>query len=375
MAIHRFLWLPTALGQDILTHNSHAQVRPVGRTAVIRADGGSALGMGHVMRCIGLAHELSKNRIWVTFALGVRSQPVIDRLEYEGFPFVVLGEGIGTRSDAHATSVLCTDLEASLLVIDGYEFSGEWLQSLRPGSAKTLLWADYVQSAFLPVDIILDQGPQASPAEYRVAAPAARILCGLSYAVLRPEFTSNQQLRRQRLRAEHLLVTMGGSDPAGATCKALEAIKTLVQPPATKVVIGPANNDRQQIMEVAESLAGCQVYDSVTDMSELLAWADLAISAAGTSLWEFAYSGLPALVTVLAQNQAPLASAVNDFGGGISLGNADVLSVRALADTLKTALESPGELQRMSANMLTLVDGKGAERVAAAVVDSLKTHD
>lgn len=348
---------------------------PAGRTAVVRADGGNALGMGHVMRCIGLAHELSKNRIWVTFALGVRSQPVIDRLEYEGFPFVVLGEGIATRTDAQATSVLCSDLEASLLVVDGYAFSGEWLQSLRPGGAKTLLWTDYVQSAFLPVDIILDQGPQASVTAYGVAAPAAEILCGLTYAVLRPEFTSNQQLRKQRHRAEHLLVTMGGSDPAGATCKALEAIKTLARPTATKVVIGPANQDRQQIMEAAESLAGCEVYDSVTDMSQLLAWADLAISAAGTSLWELAYSGLPALVTVLAQNQAPLARAVGDFGGCINLGNADALSVSALADTLETVLQSPGELQIMSAKMLALVDGKGATRVVRAIVDSLERHN
>ena len=45
------------------------------------------------------------------------------------------------------------------------------------------------------------------------------------------------------------------------------------------------------------------IYPSTESMVELMAWADVAVSAAGSTVWEFAFMGLPGVLLVLAENQ------------------------------------------------------------------------
>ena len=46
------------------------------------------------------------------------------------------------------------------------------------------------------------------------------------------------------------------------------------------------------------------------NMAELMAWADVAISAAGSTAWELACMGLPAALIVVAENQTGIAAAL-----------------------------------------------------------------
>jgi spore coat polysaccharide biosynthesis predicted glycosyltransferase SpsG len=65
-----------------------------------------------------------------------------------------------------------------------------------------------------------------------------------------------------------------------------------------------------------------------------MAWADVAVTAAGSTCWELCYAGLPALVTVLADNQRGVAAALADAGAVRSLGAAGDVTAAALADAL-----------------------------------------
>ena len=55
-------------------------------------------------------------------------------------------------------------------------------------------------------------------------------------------------------------------------------------------------------------------------MPQLMAWADLAVSAAGTTCWELAFMGLPMLLVVLADNQRPNATCLDELGVAGNLG-------------------------------------------------------
>lgn len=349
----------------------------------MRADGSGSIGMGHIMRCIGLAHAFIDRNFEVVFLLGIDSPPVVNRLEHENLNFVCGSQGIASQLDSALTSAICIEKQATLLLIDGYRYDTEWLQSLEVGDTKIMLWTDYLQAEELPVSLVLDQTAGANYECYRKAAPTATLLCGLDYVVLRPEFIENKLIRRLRESATHLLVTMGGADPEGATLKALEAIKRLlalnslsedlqVDPISTRVVVGPANRFLREINELAAQIKSCEVYSSVTDMSEFLAWADLAIASAGTSVWEFSYAGLPAITISIADNQVPLAKAVQEFGGGVDLGMAEDLCIETVTETLRLLLVEPERIRSMSEKMLEKVDGLGAIRVIDAVEKMLE---
>jgi RimJ/RimL family protein N-acetyltransferase len=103
------------------------------------------------------------------------------------------------------------------------------------------------------------------------------------------------------------------------------------------------------------------------DMPALMADADIALAAAGSTSWELAFMGLPAIVVSVADNQDAVADSLVRHGSAVSLGRAaDVdpgvarLVVAQLAADRSTRAE-------MAAAGRALVDGRGAQRVVRAM--------
>jgi len=55
-------------------------------------------------------------------------------------------------------------------------------------------------------------------------------------------------------------------------------------------------------------------------MSDLMAWADVAISGGGSTCWELAFMGLPSIFLIAAENQRVNAHVLELKGIGINLG-------------------------------------------------------
>src|SRR5258708_1750107 len=96
-----------------------------------------------------------------------------------------------------------------------------------------------------------------------------------------------------------------------------------------------------------------------------MAWADVAVAGAGTTFWEMSFLGLPGILLVLAENQAGVAAAAERLGIACSLGEAADVSAAAIAGKLAALLDSIDKRRSQSEKGRNLVDGRGAERVAA----------
>ena len=99
-------------------------------------------------------------------------------------------------------------------------------------------------------------------------------------------------------------------------------------------------------------------------MPGLLAWADLAISAAGSTCWEMCYLGLPAIVFALASNQVGTAESLRRVGAVKYFGDWVGSSQAALANELQRLAAAHGERERMSQMGRSLIDGGGTRRLA-----------
>jgi spore coat polysaccharide biosynthesis predicted glycosyltransferase SpsG len=110
------------------------------------------------------------------------------------------------------------------------------------------------------------------------------------------------------------------------------------------------------------------VFKNVKNMPELMAWADVAISAGGSTCWEMAFMGVPILVIVLAENQKDIALELEKAGAAASIGEwKEGGSLWELKKVLKRFIHSPKRLMDMSKRGKTLIDGKGARRVVQAM--------
>src|SRR5205814_5201156 len=109
--------------------------------------------------------------------------------------------------------------------------------------------------------------------------------------------------------------------------------------PEAVVGVGAANPHRHEIAATATDAARIQV--NPADMAGLMGWADFALAAAGSTCWELCCIGLPALLLVLADNQAPLAAACDRAGVARDLGSQHRLTARSLAEALRASRAGP----------------------------------
>jgi spore coat polysaccharide biosynthesis predicted glycosyltransferase SpsG len=98
-----------------------------------------------------------------------------------------------------------------------------------------------------------------------------------------------------------------------------------------------------------------------------MARADLAITGGGSTVYESAYLGLPSILLELADNQAAVCRAMDAAGTARFAGRASQLNAIALGQMVARLLSNPDERRAMSQAGQSLVDGQGAERVAAAL--------
>lgn len=335
-----------------------------GVVLALRADAGPEIGIGHVMRCTALAEawqEAGGKAFLIACNLPDSVAQLLRRrrIECRELPEAATA---GSGNDLERTISECDRGGADWIAIDGCHFSLELASRCKAAGLQTL-WIDDLGAEVGDADLVLNQNPWAAePGE-----PAdRRLLLGPSYALLRSEFRF-APLRRTGILTLRALVTLGGADPGNATGSIVELLANAKRPITVKIVVGPMNRHAAELERMARAGTQIEVQESPDDLRPLFAWADVAITAAGSTCWELARFGVPMLVTTTADNQRGNAVALARLGAAIDLGPAGELTV----DGVQAALEQVASAQDRDAMSLAgrrLVDGLGAGRVVEAML-------
>jgi UDP-2,4-diacetamido-2,4,6-trideoxy-beta-L-altropyranose hydrolase len=323
------------------------------------------MGTGHAMRCLALAQGWRHAGAEVFFALAESTAAVDALLRSEKFNVTRVESVPGSGEDARNTLELARARGADWFVVDGYHFGAGYqaqLQSLRP----VLAVDDNGLLDYYTADLVLNQNAHACTQMYPHVSPNTKLLLGPRFALLRDEFVAYQEwVREIPEQGTRLLVTMGGSDPANFTPRILPF---LAQIPNTglqiRVVVGGSAENAKAVDEIAASFVGrVEVLRDVRNMAELMAWADVAISGAGTTCWEMCCLGLPAFLVVVADNQRFIAEQLEARGAVENAGGADHIAAAALAKRCRQLLANKDKRVAMSQSARKVVDGDGRDRV------------
>jgi UDP-2,4-diacetamido-2,4,6-trideoxy-beta-L-altropyranose hydrolase len=361
------------------------------KNLIIRADASVQIGTGHVIRCLTLADELRGCGAEVIFVCRefagnlcgyieekgyvVLPLPIFDKQEYniEGGPKHAAWLGADWQTDARQVENIMKDLDThpDWLVVDHYALDERWEGYLRPYCKKIMVIDDLADRAH-DCDLLLDQNFYENlKSRYDGLVPSGcKKLLGPKYALLRPEFReARKNLRKRDGYVKRIMVFFGGSDPTNETSKALEAIRMLDRPDIVwDVVVGAFNPHRKVIEQIASNLPDCTCHFNVEGMAALMAGADLAVVAGGTTVWERCMLGLPSLVATVAENQERTVSDMAESGCLLFLGRSETVSVDSLYHALEIALQSPWLLISFARKTQSLVDGTGARRVAQEIM-------
>ncbi|MCS7071094.1 MAG: UDP-2,4-diacetamido-2,4,6-trideoxy-beta-L-altropyranose hydrolase [Anaerolinea sp.] len=330
----------------------------------IRADASSEIGSGHIMRCLALAQAWQDRGGTVTFICAQLGEALCTRLEAEKMSIQIIDAAIASPEDALQTRQIIDMLDPAWLILDGYQFDLTYQRHVRSGR-NTLMLDDTGHLDGYDVTAILNQNPTAHEDLYRGKAPGVDLLLGPRYALLRREFTPYRTWRRVHPEiATRLLVTLGGADPDNATERIIAALELVPDPLEVRVVVGHNNPHLDRLQAAARrSHHTITIEHNVADMPSLMAWADLAITAAGSTLWEIALFGLPALTVTLAENQAAIATNLAQRDAVITLGHINDFVAVKVESHIKKLIADVQQRQRVSTHLQELVDGFGCDRI------------
>ena len=346
---------------------------------VFRVDASVRIGVGHLMRCLTLAEALRERGVAIHFICREHNGNVIALLQQKAMPVIVLPApaindithskdysaclGMTQAEDAEQTIKAFNGEKPDWLVVDHYGLNIEWEKQLRPHIGK-LMVIDDLANRNHDCDLLLDQNYSVDGDQRynSLVSPQGEVLLGLKYALLRKEFkVLRERLEPRAHQLKKILVFFTAGDDQGETLKAMQGIELFGKADCVDVVIGLSNPSSVEIIKKCDELRWgyhCQV----DYMPSLIAQADLAIGAGGSSNWERCALGLPAVVTILAENQAPIAQALGRAGIIVNLGWSYDLQAADYADALITL--NHDRLATMSEKAFALVDAKGAGRMA-----------
>lgn len=362
------------------------------RTAAFRADASTDIGTGHIMRCLTLADALRERGFYCRFIARDLPAPLAERIRSQGHDCVALPSSTAAPADmdsqaapAHAAWLRADwreDAQQSLaalgpgrvdwLVVDHYALDTRWEQRLRPACANLMVIDDLADRSHA-CDLLLDQNLGRHPADYRPLVPAhCEILAGATYALLRPEFPAARPLslaRRRPAALGRVLVSLGGVDKDNVSGQVLAALAASSLPSVCRidVVLGPGAPWLDQVCRQAAGMRHrTAVLSDVQDMATLMTQCDLAVGAAGSTSWERCALGLPALVTVLAENQRTIARVLERCGAARTF---EPGRLRETLDPFLAAADWQQIVTRMSAAAAQVTDGAGTGRVATSICE------
>ncbi|RBW48264.1 UDP-2,4-diacetamido-2,4,6-trideoxy-beta-L-altropyranose hydrolase [Marinobacter sp. F3R11] len=354
---------------------------------VFRADASVQIGTGHLMRCLTLADELTRQGHECRFICREHKGHLGELISKKGYELTLLPITSGTErelsgkdtntyadwlsvpwlEDAEQTGAVLEPLKADWLVVDHYALDARWEQQVTKAVGRIMVIDDLADRNH-ECALLLDQNLGRKPSDYDGLVPeGCQRLIGPEYALLRPEFSELRERslkRRAQLELKRILISLGGVDRTNVTGQVLLALATTALPKDTHldIIMGAAAPYLDDVRRHAAQLPfKATVNVNVSDMAERMSLADLSIGAAGGTSWERCCLGLPAVLVIQAENQVPGASALAAAGAALT-----ITDPKAAQTALPLELSKIGELgclERMSLAAAGITDGKGAPSV------------
>lgn len=341
------------------------------KTLLIRADASVVMGTGHVMRMIALAQAWRQSGGKVVFLCSDITPPLVQRIREEDFPIEWITAAPGSFDDLEDTTAAVSRNAACgrtiSVALDGYQFGADFQLGLKETGCRLLVVDDCGHAGAYRADIVLNQNISAREELYARRDEDTELVLGPRFALLRREFVDHRGwVRTIPNQAKKLLVTLGGTDADNVTKRVIDALAG--SDLEVKVAVGGSNPHLPSLRQAAKAAIGgktrVELVVNESDMPSLMQWADMAVAAGGSTSWELAFTGLPSLFIILAENQKENARELERQGFGLCLGGHSEFDANSFRRTLDSLAVDGALRAGFAAGGRDIVDGLGAHRVA-----------
>lgn len=323
----------------------------------IVTEGFQNTGYGHITRCLSLSQAFSKRNIGTTIyingdensskalSLYLYNYKIIDWL-------------------THPSKLIKEINHSDILIIDSYLAGKEYYNNFSKVCNLCLFIDDNLRLDY-PEGIILNGTINAEFFPYKNGSPHTYLL-GTKYIPLRDDFW-NVPARKINPKVQSILITFGGQDQKGLTLPVLNILNEAYPDIQKNVMIGSGFANQKTLEKLESEKVKIEVSPYPHEICDLMMSSDIAISAAGQTLYELAATGTPTIAISVVENQKNNIYEWKKRGFLLdTIFQTDVNYLKKIIDKVEL-MQSITVRKKMSGIGRDNVDGRGAVRV----IDSL----
>ncbi len=326
----------------------------------IRTDMNQEIATGHMMRCLSIADAAVSLGGEASFILA--DSQALDLIRERGHDAVVLGtEWNDMEGELNVLYEVIRERKIRLLLIDSYMVTEHYLHTL--SQWVNTAYIDDRNSFHYPVHTLICYANYWQKFNYVLNYRETCLLLGSQFVPLRKEFKG---LKRKEVKKhlENILLMSGGSDNYHILPGLLKKID-VKKYKNIDVICGRYCADYEQLCSSYSQDNNIHFHKSVDNIEDYMIYADLAVSAGGTTLYELCACGTPSVIYSFADNQLDNVIQFDKDGLMEYLGDAryeDIFS--KLPSVLDRCDKEYGLRKKQSEEMQHLIDGYGADRIA-----------
>jgi len=319
----------------------------------IVTEGGSKIGYGHITRCISLYQ-------------GFRDVKITPLLIVNGDPETkeVLGNAKNmlfdwTKNDGKLLRII---ENCDIVIVDSY-IAGRRIYNQIARVVKLPVYIDDNIRINYPRGIVVNGTLLSEHFQYAGGKDAIYLL-GSRYTPLRKEFWT-VPVKPIESKVQNILLTFGGEDPRSLSTLILKYLAKQYPLVNKQVIIGRGFSRAtvNAVKSVKDSRTRLYYNASALLMKKTMTKCDIAISAAGQTLYELASAGVPTIAIQVAHNQRNNIKGWLKTGAISFAGHWDAKDITTSIGQEIDLLQSKRKRTIMSRRAKELVDGAGTKRI------------
>jgi UDP-2,4-diacetamido-2,4,6-trideoxy-beta-L-altropyranose hydrolase len=339
---------------------------------LVRVDAG-AQGWGHLMRCLSVALAWRRRGHQASFLLhsGPFDSEISKRLRQGQFDFrFFVAES--TAEEIQIVNHVIAQEDPFVVLLDGYRFDDDYETSLQLNEAKLAVFDDYGHAEHSSADFVINGNAHAKS---KSANPSQQWKCGPRFLALRPEFSDACKQQSIDLQSSlNLLVMLGACPSNELVLLTMQTILELIAKRPNRFrqvdfVLGQRTLEQiPGLEELGHDHVHLVFHTNPSSLVGLMESADLAVSAAGSTLYELAATGVPTLAFAVAENQIAVLDALVEreiIWGCLPPLIDNGQSLKMVAEAAISA--GRDEINARRQRGMSLVDGRGADRLAVSL--------
>lgn len=350
----------------------------------MRVDASSRIGTGHLKRSLSLAqalHAVGAQVRFVTRALGIESAEQIAEAGFEDTIVLPAPDGevqpdpdvphsawaeVPQAQDSAETAAALAQFAPAKVVVDSYAFDARWHDAVRTALGCGIVLIDDMADRQLAPDLLIDHNfaPDHRAKYAGCLRGTPRILSGPRFALLGKAYAEAERYRfGEEVRS--IGVFMGGVDAGNHSSVVLDALDQVGFYGPVEVVSTSANPNLSALRDQIAAREGATLSLDLPDLADFFARHDLQVGAGGGATWERCCIGVPTVLVVTSPNQNAVAPALDEAGVAVM---ASEPTASAIAARIEPLLSDATRRRAMADASRALVDGRGAERAALAIL-------